>query len=306
MNRGIVYQSRKMVSFSSLLDAPARRIAVYSEEGDVLYTDADARLQINSPRSLVLYSKTIEVKKPLGFVADPPSAAITDIAGAILDRAERGRRVMVVYIDGMGYEIYEIAKEKGIVPFISSMGEPQKALTVFPPITDVAFSSMVTGKTPAHTGIKSRGDSNLKCDTVFETFSRSGKRCTVVEGHIKILKDDSNTVLNIDENKDGIIDDEIFDSSLKQLKNRPDVILIHFHSYDELAHKYGPHSPEAMKQLGKIDGWTKQLAGNWDGDMIVAADHGLHEEGQGGNHGSFCPEDLFIPIIYGSNMRAAK
>jgi len=298
--KGVVYQSRNLVSVLSLLNAPARKIAAYSEEGDILYTDADARLQINSAHGLVLYGTACEMKKPIGIVADPPAAMITDVAEAIQQKAGQGRKVMVVYIDGMGYGTYERAQAKDSLPFISSLGKPQKALTVFPPITDVAFSSMVTGETPACTGIKSRGDSGLKCDTVFESLSRSGKKCTVVEGNIKILKDDSNTVLNIDENKDGFIDDEIFASGLKQMEVGPDVLLVHFHSYDDLAHEYGPYSPEAMKQLEKIDGWTQQLVENWDGDIIVAADHGLHEEGNGGNHGSFCPEDLFIPIIYSS------
>ncbi|MDI3481450.1 MAG: hypothetical protein PWQ97_1105 [Tepidanaerobacteraceae bacterium] len=300
--KGVVYQSRNLVSILSILNAPARKIAAYSEEGDILYADADARLQINSPHGLILHDAAGQMKKPIGIVADPPASVITDVAEAILEKAEQGRKVMVVYIDGMGYEIYEKAKGKDCIPFLSSLGNPQKALTVFPPITDVTYSSMVTGKTPAYTGIRSRGDSDLKCDTVFETLSRSGKRCIVVEGNIKILKDDSATVLNIDENKDGFIDDEIFDSSLKQMKDRPDVMLVHFHSYDDLAHEYGPYSLKAMKQLQIIDGWTEKLVGNWDGDIIVTADHGLHEEGEGGNHGSFCPEDIFIPIIYSSKM----
>lgn len=297
--KGVVYQSRKLISVSSILSFPAKKIAVYTKDGDIVYTDADSRLQVNSPHGMVLYGTAVEVKKLIGIMADPPSARITDVAEDVLEKVEQGEKVMVIYVDGLGYDIYEKAKGQGYLPFISSFGKAQKALTVFPPITDVAFTSMVTGKTPLHTGIKKRGDSELKCDTVFDKLSRLGKKFVVVEGNIKILNDDVSPVLNTDENKNGLVDDEILNSSIKEIKDDPDVLLVHFHSYDDMAHKYGPYAPEAMKQLKVIDDWTKELVNSWKGYAIIVSDHGMHEEDGAGTHGSFCREDLYIPLIYG-------
>lgn len=296
--KGVIYQWRKIVSISNILNKPAEEIAVYTADGDIIYTDANSGLQINPADKMVLYGTAVQVKNPIGIVADPPAAMVTDIAEKILEKVKKGHRVMVIYIDGLGYQMYKKAVSQNYIPFIRSLGEAEKALTVYPPITDVTFTSMVTGKTPKYTGIRNRQDSDLMCDTVFDKLARLGKKSMVIEGNIKILNNEEPTSLNIDENNDGTADDEIFNSALKEIKNPRDILVVHFHSYDDAGHRYGPDSDKALEKLKKIDEWSKELVDGWEGDVIITADHGMHGEGSGGGHGIFCPEDLFIPIIY--------
>jgi predicted AlkP superfamily pyrophosphatase or phosphodiesterase len=188
--------------------------------------------------------------------------------------------------------------EKDAIPNIRSLGSAEKAITVFPPITDVAYTSMVTGKTPRFTGIKKRSDSILLSQTMFQNAEKKSKSAIIIEAGIKILHDDSKTILNIDENNDGSPDDEVFYCALKKIKGNPDIILVHFHSVDDAGHKYGPDSKQAEDSIKLLDNYIGVLKQQWKGRIILTSDHGMHSIQNYGEHGLFMPEHLFIPIIY--------
>jgi predicted AlkP superfamily pyrophosphatase or phosphodiesterase len=224
-------------------------------------------------------------------------ASITDISSRVLQYTAAGKKVMVIYIDGLGYDNYVRLSGEGIMPFISACGSLEKAVTVYPPITDVAFTSMTTGVTPLKHGIRKRGDTGLKAETVFESLANQGKSYRLVEADIKILKADIKTTLNIDENRNGTIDDEIFQSALEAASEGPDLLMVHFHSFDDTGHRFGPYSAEARACAGLLDGYVGKLREQWKGEIIITADHGMHEEGEGGSHGDYKPEDMYIPVI---------
>ncbi|HHY78593.1 MAG TPA: hypothetical protein GX498_08870, partial [Clostridiales bacterium] len=61
----------------------------------------------------------------------------------------------------------------------------------------------------------------------------------------------------------------------------------------------GPSSEKALSQLNMLDSYVKELVDRFDGNVIITSDHGMHDDNEeGGLHGSFREEDLFIPIIY--------
>ena len=180
---------------------------------------------------------------------------------------------------------------------MASLKTGAKALTVYPPITDVTFASMITGNTPKYTGIHSREKKPLLVPSVFDTASQKGKSSKVIEGNIKIITDEVKTILNIDDNKNGTVDDEIYKSSMNEVQDPPHILLIHFHSYDDFGHKYGPSSPKTIAQLRIIDSYIENIIKSYSGDVIITSDHGMHHAGDKGEHGTFSSSDMFIPII---------
>lgn len=271
--------------------------AIYTRDGDILYADTIKSVKKILRNTVILKADDSLLVNPVGVIKNPPDKSIMSIRDMVLQSLSNDKKVLIIYIDGLGHELYEQALKLDKIPFLSTFEKGVKAITTYPPITDVTFASMVTGETPKYTGTHNRDKKPLKVSSIFEIAARSGKSSKVIEGDIRILTCDVETILNIDENKDGFIDDEIYRSALRELKNPTDIFLVHFHSYDDLAHLYGPASMEALDQLSVLDGYTEDIVMNFDGDIIITADHGMHDDGTGGSHGIFCAEDLFIPII---------
>lgn len=271
--------------------------AIYTKDGDILYTSEIASFRSTLYNNVVVKAKDISIKNPIGLIENPPDKSITDVKNIALKSLEDNKNALIIYIDGLGYELYEKAINLDKIPYMASLNKGEKALTVYPPITDVAFASMVTGETPKYTNIHSREKKPMGVDTLFDEVAKKGMKSKVIEGNIKILTCDVETVLNIDENNNGFIDDEIYKCALREIHNPPHILLVHFHSYDDIGHKYGPNSEEALNQLNVLDGYIKDIVENYKGDVIITSDHGMHNDGDGGSHGIFCAEDLFIPII---------
>ncbi|WP_352419106.1 alkaline phosphatase family protein [Proteiniborus sp.] len=270
--------------------------AIYTEDGDVLYTE---NLEVSNSilNNVIVKCNDFTVKNPIGIVDNPPNKSITDIKDMVLKSLESNDSILIIYIDGLGYELYEESINLGYLPYISTLEKGAKALTVYPSITDVTFTSMVTGETPKYTGIHSRDKKKLEVDTIFDIASQQGKSSKIIEGNMRIVIDEVETVLNIDENKNDTIDDEIYETAMIELENPTDVLLVHFHSYDDFGHKYGPDSTQALKQLKVLDSYVENMVSKFSGKVIITSDHGMHNVGNGGEHGTFLSLDMFIPII---------
>ncbi len=285
--------------FNNILQKPEYKgkSAIYTHDGDIIYSDiVKAENDIMGNISIITENK--KYKKPTGVVLKVPLFAITDIRDLVTKQIMSNKKVLLIYIDGLGYYKYMEYLKEGIIPNIAKLGEAQNILTVYPPITDVTFTSMVTGKTPKYTGIHNRQDSRLLVDTIFEELHKNNKAYSLVEGNINILNADINTILNIDENKNESTDDEALKAALNEAAKAPDFLLVHFHSYDDSGHSYGTKASETTNQIKLLDKYAGQLIKAWTGEIIVTSDHGMHNTEKGGSHGIFCYEDLYIPFIY--------
>lgn len=271
--------------------------AIYTKDGDILYVDKINSIKKVLRNTVILKTDNSKAINPIGIIENPPNNSIMTVANMALESLVNNKNVLIIYIDGLGFDLYEKALGLGVIPYIASLEKGDRAITVYPPITDVTFASMVTGVTPKYTGIHNRDKKPMPVPTIFEMATRMDKEALLIEGDMRILIGDFETILNIDENKDGYIDDEIYNRALIELENPPNLLLVHFHSYDDLAHIYGPASKEALDQLSVLDDYTRDIVKNYRGDIIITADHGMHDEDDGGSHGIFCSEDLLIPII---------
>ena len=279
---------------------PAERVAVYLAEGSVLRLPA-AGCALTPSGGLIVDG--VDRGAVTGVVVDPPEATITDVYRLAREELEAGGRALVVYLDGFGYDQYLAAAEAGLIPQLSTF-EARKALTVFPAITPVTYAAMVSGRDPDVTGVHDRSKHRLDCPSIYDWAEERGLSTSLVEGDMQIIALTPDIVLNVDEDGDGLTDDEVMESALEILATRsPDFMLVHLHGIDDTAHDTGPHSEATRRVVAEQDAMVGELLEHWRGRVIVVADHGQHaveDEATGeakGEHGDFRSEDLFIPIL---------
>ena len=229
----------------------------------------------------------------IGVWVDAPELSVTHVAPEALAALELGR-VLIILLDGLSY--YDLEELK---PVFLSGKTMQSARTVMPSISPVALATILTGKFPNETGITSRDTRQLQVDDIFVAAVKLGKSSAMVEGSRKLINTSIDQLLNPDISGDGSTDDEVFACAKAQLDAGVDLIFVHFHGYDDLAHTYGPLSPETSVKMLELDAYVETLCAGFSGMVLVIADHGQHGTtgDKLGDHGEFRLLDLTIPWI---------
>jgi hypothetical protein len=211
---------------------------------------------------------------------------ITETSSDALRFLAQGQRVMVIELDGLGWEMLQQAD----APFLESL-RPGEALAAFPPISPVGLASMLTGVTPDAHGVHDRENRRMAREDMFAKAKGMGKTRAYIEGSHALLNTSLAPVLSLN-------DAEALANAQQALEGNPDLLFVHFHGIDETAHEYGPYAEQTIQKIREIDGYARALTENFDGRVIITADHGLHEAGDGGgDHGQFLPEDMIVPYI---------
>lgn len=231
-----------------------------------------------------------------GVIINPPDSIITD-GYYDISKYLKKERVLFLLLDGFGYHQYEYAVENGYLQYLGKRAKASKALSVYKPVTNAGLAAIISGKLPIENGVHSRKDRELKVDSIFKRAEDLNKTYIYIEGNIGILNTEIEPVLNLDNNEDGFTDDEVFESTLEAITKDYNFIFTHFHGIDDSGHTNGDLSNETMEVIRKIDTYVEKLASNWDGKVIITADHGMHSTEEGGNHGEFRYEDLIVPYI---------
>ena len=240
-----------------------------SEEWDFLRALKEEGTSTKNGRSVTVYT----------------SRMITETYHDAMRFLGQGERVMVIELDGLGWEMLEQAD----APYLESL-EPREVLACFPPISPVGLASMLTGVTPDVHGIHDRENRKMACGDVFEKAREMGKICAYVEGHHSLLNTSVEPMMSLN-------DGEVLANAQKALEDKPDLLFVHFHEIDEAAHEYGPYAMKTLQKINEIDGYVQALCEGFDGKIIITADHGLHGTEEGGDHGKFLPEDMIVPYI---------
>lgn len=237
-----------------------------------------------------------EINDVKGIMIAAPAKSISNAYHDALDYIENGEKVMVVYLDGFSYSQYEYAIKNGIAPYLGQISKADKASTYFKPVTNVGFAAMITGTGPDQNGIHDRSCRELK-SSIFTVLKEKGQKSILIEADVSILNSGADTKLNIDTNRDGSIDDEIFDSAMNEIKIGYDYMLVHFHKIDDFGHTFGPFGERTLEQIRIEDKYVEDLIKNFHGKVIITADHGMHKTVDGGSHGQARSEDFIVPYI---------
>lgn len=279
-------------------------VLVYTGDGRILDADASDVTLLPSGGVAVAGEK---YEKLVGVMDNADGLRrISDVYTLTVQALDRGERMMVVYLDGFGWQTYEKALSGRLMPVLDSLF-CEKAVNVMPTITPVNYAAMVTGKTPFENGVTYRGIHQTETETMFDYCLALGLKPYVVESSTQILAFTCGQELCTD--FDGVCgtDNEVTEAALQAMdRESPDLLFVHLHGIDDVSHEYSPQSEELLQKLRETDGYLASLLGTWDGRVIICADHGLHEnDGTGdpayadrrGVHGDFAVSDIFTPIF---------
>ena len=179
--------------------------------------------------------------------------------------------------------------------------------TVMPSVTPVCFGTMYTGAQPAVHGIRRYEKPVITIDTLFDALLRNGKK-------VAIVADRGSSMAHIYNERD--IDYYFYDT-LPEInakaadlirEDRHDFIAVYNANYDDIMHRYGPESLEALAEL-RLDShafamFAELIKTHWTQHNTLlgfAMDHGCHEiDGGCGSHGLDMEEDINICHFYGA------
>ncbi len=292
-----VLEEKKVLKLEDLIEEEVDNILVMDEQGNYEFcSSVNGFIEITENTVNFIIPEEHKVFTNIkGIMVNPPATSVMDTYNDSLYYLEKNTDVMVLFIDGFSYNQYEKYTKDYPNCNIAKYQKAVKANTIFKPVTNSGFAAMITGEPPVKNGVLNREYRELKIDTIFDKAEELGKKSALIEGDIKILDTSIEPVLNLDLNDNGYNDDEVYQSALKEFDT--DFLLVHFHGLDDLGHDYGPNGEETIERFIILDQYVGDLVNKWEGKVIIIADHGMHETSEGGNHGEFRNEDMYIPYI---------
>lgn len=292
-----LYAKGKTVKLEDMIDEKIHKALVMGALGQVEEIEEDGYFEAISNSIAYIYGDGKEqIENVKGVIINPPANSITDSYYDIAHFLEE-ENVLCFLLDGFGYHQYKYAIETGYIPFLEKQPEAAKALSVYRPVTNAGLAAIITGKLPIENGVYSRKQRELQVDSIFKKAKDLDKKSIYIEGNIGILNTEIDPVLNIDKDGDGFTDDEVFESAFNAINKDYNLVFVHFHGIDDAGHTHGDLSSETMEVIAKIDRYLEEIVSNWDGKVIITADHGMHSTEGGGDHGQFRYEDMIVPYI---------
>ena len=225
---------------------------------------------------------------------------------------KRADRIFMYNPDAIAQWVYE--KYTYLLREVASYApHPLPLACVMPSVTPVCFGTMYTGAQPSVHGIRRYEKPVITIDTLFDALLRNGKK-------VAIVADRGSSMAHIynERNIDYYYYDTLPEINAKAAElireDRHDFIAVYNANYDDIMHKYGPESIEALSEL-RVDSHAFAMFANlikthWSNHNTLlgfAMDHGCHEiDGGCGSHGLDMEEDINICHFYGAYPSATK
>lgn len=289
------------VNISTIL-GEERSVMIINNDGSMIMEDVDFEIKVDGSKIVAKRGNSILAKDVISIYSGKEIKGIGNLYHDTFKFLEEDKKVVAVLLDGFSYEQYRRLVEDGRIPFFESIFK-EKVISVFTPVTNAGFASMITGTLPPENGVHNRSFRDLKVKSIFFDALDMNKKAVLLEGDIKILNTEIEPILHVDLNSDGEVDDEIFQTALSLLNDDIELLFIHFHGIDDRGHSYGPYADETLNYIVKIDGYMQRLDELWDGIIIATADHGMNEKEDEGDHGDCTYEDMIVPYFLKENFR---
>lgn len=226
----------------------------------------------------------------------------------------RVRHVFIVSIDGGKPAVMRESAMPNLFRLVREGSATWQAQTVFPSITLVAHTSMLTGVSPRRHKIDwndwkpERG--LVTVPTVFTEAHRAGLSTAMYVGKEKFRH--LNTPGAVDQfGFPGYAARKVAADAVRGIVSRkPHLSFIHFADPDGAGHAHGWGSDaqkkafaETDQALGLLLEGIRKAGIQEESVLIISADHGGHDR----THGSASPEDMTIPwIVWGKGVAAGK
>ncbi|MGN0997095.1 MAG: alkaline phosphatase family protein [Candidatus Ventricola sp.] len=220
----------------------------------------------------------------VGYFRSAPVHAVTDVFFRAREALAHGR-VLVIYIDGLGYSLYHRAPLESIKRRFAC----QCARTAYPPLTQPCMASMLTGVWPDAHGVLSRRHHK---PAVPSLLAETG--AVLIEADCAPLALEKEPVLTLPCEGESV-DGAVLRAALPYAASDTPLLIVHFHGLDDLEHDVGDDVQALSGKLRELDDAVDALCAAFTGTAILCADHGVHAEDGHGRHGDFDYRDMFVP-----------
>lgn len=283
------------ILLSKLIGQSVDSCVIITNDGEEVIIDEDIML-IKDKTGIYAEANNTITKDIVGVYVGDKMPGISKLYFDIKSSIDRDQKVLAVFLDGFSYKQYLLAKEENRLEFLEGVFSTP-ARSVFTPVTNAGFASMITGTLPPVNGVHDRSYRGLKVESIFGYALKQNKKQMLIEGDIKILNTEIEPILNVDANKNGDTDDEAYIGLLQAMEEEYDFLFVHFHGIDDRGHSYGPYAKETMDYIELIDEYLGQINTLWGGRILITSDHGMHKTEDGGDHGQCRYEDMIVPYF---------
>lgn len=244
----------------------------------------------------------------------PPNLepTLTPIASPLGAPAPLAHRVLILSIDGFRPDAMPLAPMPFLMTLLEKSAYSLTAQTVYPSVTLVAHTSMLSGQCPA----KHKVDWNdyipengyAQVTDIFDIAHQAGMQTVMYVGKEKlqqITEPASLDVFKFINDRDLVITEDLIQNFPVDFR----LMFVHFPTPDFMGHEYGWLSPEQLSVLFRADQAIEKLVTELENRglreetlFIITADHGGHDT----THGYSLPEDMTIPwIAFGQGIQPA-
>jgi predicted AlkP superfamily pyrophosphatase or phosphodiesterase len=225
--------------------------------------------------------------------------------------APRAQHVFVISFDGGKPSVMQKSAMPVLMGMVKEGAASWNAQTVFPSITLVSHTSMLTGVLPAKHKISWNDwiprQGLVKVPTIFQLARDTGYTTAIFAGKEKFRH--LNVPGTVDEFQVPNYKAKIVAAAAAKyiVEKKPNLCFIHFSDSDGAGHEFGWGSQQQIQSFADEDAALKtirdavQQAGlTSKATFILSADHGGHDK----THGSNSPEDMTIPwIAWGAGVK---
>ena len=270
-------------------------VVVVGSKGEVEQLRQDGRFILNKNSLDYMAGDEVIIPQAKGIIVDTPDTHITDVYYDIREAFDRGSKILVILVDGLGYHQYEYASTRGLTPFMQKLPEPQRAVVAYPSVTPVNMAASLSGELPHVNGVFERGIRQSDSQTIFGYGVEQGKTMTAIIGPIATIELEIDPIFTVDENNDGSTDDEKTEIALNLIGDDQDLMFVHYKNVDKTGHTYGGLHENTLEEISRVDAYLQELVLNWQGKVLIYSDHGMYDIEDGGDHGAIHPESMFTP-----------
>lgn len=224
---------------------------------------------------------------------------------------QRAEHVLIISYDGGKPAVIQQSPVPVLNQFVKEGAHTWEAQTVFPSITLVSHTSMLTGVGPEKHHVDWNGwvpeKGKIATPTAMQIAHKKGMSTAMFAGKDKFMhldQPDSLDEFAIPSNRAKVIAET---AGKYIVEKKPNLIFVHFPDSDSAGHRYGWGSPEQVQAFADQDVGlntlldalkTAGIAG--ESVVIISADHGGHDK----THGSRDPQDMTIPwLVWGKGVK---
>ncbi len=250
---------------------------------------------------------------PTATATQTPTPTLTPEPTLTPAPAPPARRVLILSIDGFRPDAAPLAPMPFLASLLNQSAYAPAAQTVYPSITLVSHTSMLSGQCPA----KHKVDWNdyipekgyAQVTDLFDIAHQAGLQTVMYVGKEKlrqITEPERLDVFKFINDRDLVITADLIQNFPADFR----LMFVHFPTPDWMGHEYGWLSPEQLSVLYRADQAIEKIVNElnirslWGETLlIITADHGGHDT----THGYSLPEDMTIPwIASGAGIRPAE